>query len=160
MTTSESCPNTSAMSLRNRRAAAPVSSSASTTMPPLTRCSESANRSIEETSDFRQQVLVTAVLASSAFTCAVIAMRATLERFGYACISTAKFLGIVLARMARHRDVGEHQSSADPTCCRLQAVRVGDGGRIGQDGVYGQVRGGAVEYGEVVLGSPAVGLPR
>jgi hypothetical protein len=34
-----------------------------------------ANRSIEETSDFRQQDLVTLVLASSALTCAVIAMR-------------------------------------------------------------------------------------
>ena len=73
-TTSGWWPKTSAMSLRIRRAAAPVSSSASTTMPPLTRWRASANRSIEETSALRQQVFVTVVLASSAFTCAVIAM--------------------------------------------------------------------------------------
>ena len=62
------------MSLRSRRAAAPVSSSASTTILPLTMWRPPANRSIEATSALRQQVLVIWVLASSAFTCAVIAM--------------------------------------------------------------------------------------
>src|SRR3954452_4583308 len=97
------------MSLRRRRAAAPEYHSASTTMPPLTRCSESAKRSIEETSDFRQHVFVTAVLASSAFTCAVIAMRATLVRRGDARIRSRKFLGIVLSRDTVEGDVGEHE---------------------------------------------------
>src|SRR3954470_24797567 len=101
------------MSLRSRLAAAPVSSSASTTMPPLTRCSESANRSIEETSDFRQHVLVTAVLASSAFTCAVIAMRATLVRSRDGCIRSGKFLGMVLTRDVVAGDVREDEPRTD-----------------------------------------------
>src|SRR4051794_3314587 len=103
------------MSLRRRRAAAPVSSSASTTMPPLTRCSESANRSIEETSDLRQHVLVTAVLASSAFTCAVIAMRATLVRHRDARIRTGKFLRIVLAAGTVEGHVGQDQTRPEVT---------------------------------------------
>jgi hypothetical protein len=37
---------------------------------------------MEDTSDLRQQALVTCVLASSAFTCAVIAMRPILPRAG------------------------------------------------------------------------------
>src|SRR6478735_701820 len=63
------------MSLRSRRAAAPVSSSASTTILPLTMWSPPANRSIVDTSALRQQVLVMVVFAISAFTCAVMAMR-------------------------------------------------------------------------------------
>src|SRR6187402_1697323 len=62
------------MSVRSRRAAAPVSSSASTTMRPLTMWSPPANLSIDATSALRQQVFVIWVEASSAFTCAVIAM--------------------------------------------------------------------------------------
>src|SRR5690349_140176 len=68
------------MSRRSRRAAAPVSSSASTTIRPLTMCRPPAKRSIEETSDLRQQAFVTCVLASSAFTCAVIAICPILPR--------------------------------------------------------------------------------
>src|SRR6478752_2669321 len=68
------------MSVRRRRAAAPVSSSASTTIRPLTMCSPPAKRSIEATSALRQQVLVIWVEASSAFTCAVIAMGRILPR--------------------------------------------------------------------------------
>jgi hypothetical protein len=56
------------------RAAAPVSSSASTTIFPETMCNPPANRSMAETSAFRSQVFVTEVLESSAFTWAVIAM--------------------------------------------------------------------------------------
>ena len=67
------------MSLRSRRAAAPVSSSASTTIRPLTMCRPPANRSMEATSALRQQVFVIWVLASSAFTCAVIAMPESLH---------------------------------------------------------------------------------
>src|SRR3954454_11907206 len=74
MTTSDSWPYTSDTSVRSRRAAAPVSSSASTTILPLTMCSPPAKRSIEATSALRQQVFVIWVLASSLFTCAVIAM--------------------------------------------------------------------------------------
>src|SRR5690349_1066880 len=136
------------MSLRRRRAAAPVSSSASTTMPPLTRCSESAKRSIEETSDFRQHVFVTAVLASSAFTCAVIAMRATLVRSRDACIRSAKFLGVVLARCIFPGDIGEHQLRADGGNGLLERRGVRHGSGIGEDGVDLQVRGGPVEDGK------------
>src|SRR3954454_4578573 len=108
------------MSLRSRRAAAPVSSSASTTMPPLTRWSESAKRSIEETSDFRQHVLVTAVLASSAFTCAVIAMRATLVRSRDPRIRSGKFLGVVLATGTRKCHVLEDEGRTQTRDHRLQ----------------------------------------
>src|SRR6476661_1929736 len=68
------------MSLRSRRAAAPVSSSDSTTIFPLTMWRPPANRSIVDTSALRQQVLVMWVLAISAFTCAVIAMAPILPR--------------------------------------------------------------------------------
>src|SRR4051812_20446934 len=81
MTTSDSWPKTSDTSVRSRRAAAPVSSSASTTILPLTMCRPPANRSIEATSALRQQVLVVWMLASSDLTCPVIAMgRSSHER--------------------------------------------------------------------------------
>src|SRR3954453_1853506 len=114
------------MSLRSRRAAAPVSSSASTTMPPLRRCNESAKRSIEETSDFRQHVLVTAVLASSAFTCAVIAMRATLVRSRDVRIRSGKFLGVVLTLYAVKSHVREDQPRAELGRRLLQGCDVRD----------------------------------
>src|SRR5690349_14943375 len=110
------------MSLRSRRAAAPVSSSASTTIPPFTRCSESANLSIEETSDLRQHVLVTGVLASSALTCAVIAMRVTLVRSEDQRIGAGKFLRIVLSRRAFQRDVGELEPGPESTRSGPQRV--------------------------------------
>src|SRR6478736_1670928 len=62
------------MLVRSRRAAAPVSNSASTTIRPLTMWRPPAKRSIEATSALRQQVFVTWVLDSSALTCAVIAV--------------------------------------------------------------------------------------
>src|SRR3954454_17641200 len=132
------------MSLRSRLAAAPVSSSASTTMPPLTRCSESANRSIEETSDFRQHVLVTAVLARSAFTCAVIAMRATLVRSRDACIRTGKFLGMVLTRDVVAGDVREDEPRTDLVDGSLEGGDVRHRRRVCEDRVDLQVRRGAV----------------
>jgi hypothetical protein len=72
--TSQVCPKTSAMSLRSRRAVAPASSSASTTIFADTMCSALANRSSEETSALRQHGLVMDSLASSSFTDAVMAM--------------------------------------------------------------------------------------
>jgi hypothetical protein len=62
------------MSVLNRRAAAPVSNSASITIRPLTMCSPPANLSVAATSDFRSQGLVTLMVASSAFTSAVMAI--------------------------------------------------------------------------------------
>jgi hypothetical protein len=47
-------------------------------MAPFTKCSESEKRNIADTSDLRQQVLETLLLANSAFTCAVNAMPDTL----------------------------------------------------------------------------------
>ena len=49
-----------------------------TTMRPLTICRPPAKRSIDETSALRQQTLVIVVCASSALTCAVIAMKVRL----------------------------------------------------------------------------------
>ncbi len=46
-----------------------------------TMCSPPENRSIDDTSALRQHALVTVVLASSAFTCAVIAIRPLLMSF-------------------------------------------------------------------------------
>jgi hypothetical protein len=68
ITTSDDWPYISAMSRRSRRAAAPVSSSASTTIRPATMCNPPANRSVDATSALRQHALVTGVLASSALT--------------------------------------------------------------------------------------------
>ena len=62
------------MSVRSRRAAAPVSSSASTTIRPDTMCSPPANRSSADTSALRQQGFVTSSRLSSSLTAAVIAM--------------------------------------------------------------------------------------
>src|SRR5664279_4333367 len=62
------------MSLRSLRAAAAVSSSASTTIRPPTMCSPPANRSVVATSALRQQGLVTVSRLSSSFTLAVIAI--------------------------------------------------------------------------------------
>jgi hypothetical protein len=72
--TSLAWPNTSAMSLRSRRATDPVSSSASTTIRPLMMCSPPAKRSNEDTSALRQQGFVTLRRLSSSLTDAVIAM--------------------------------------------------------------------------------------
>src|SRR6478609_11541924 len=66
------------MSLRSRRAACAVSSSASTTIRPPTMCSPPANRSMADTSALRQHGFVTCRRLSSSFTFAVIAMGAIL----------------------------------------------------------------------------------
>src|SRR6185312_5795654 len=62
------------MSLRRRRAAAPVSSSASIAMRPETMCRDPPYRNTEATSALRQQGLVTARRLSSSLTAAVIAI--------------------------------------------------------------------------------------
>ncbi len=62
------------MALRRRRAALPVSSSASTTIRPLTMCSPPANRNVADTSALRQHGFVTGSRLSSSFTRAVKAM--------------------------------------------------------------------------------------
>src|SRR5687767_14535326 len=119
------------MSLRSRRAAAPVSSSASTTIRPLTMCSPPANRSIEATSALRQQVLVIWVEASSAFTCAVIAMSGilpcwstTLAPFASAFVDDEReggreTVGIV-PRLPRDGEVRNDQTGAPVGHCLLQ----------------------------------------
>ncbi len=73
-TRSEECPKISNRSLRSRRAATPVSSSASITIRPLTMCKPPANLRIAETSALRQQARVTGSRLISSFTAAVIAM--------------------------------------------------------------------------------------
>src|SRR5512144_224136 len=62
------------MSRRRRRAALPVSSSASTTIRPPTMCRPPANRSVADTSALRQHGFVTWSRLSSSFTRAVSAM--------------------------------------------------------------------------------------
>jgi hypothetical protein len=74
MTSSLGWPKTSLISVLSRRAAAPVSSSASITIRPLTMCSPPANLSVAATSDLRSQGFVTLIVASSDFTWAVIAI--------------------------------------------------------------------------------------
>src|SRR6478752_2951333 len=75
--TSATCPYSSPISLRSRRATAPVSSSASTITRPATMCSPPANRSSAETSALRAEILLTATRLSSSFTVAVIAIPGT-----------------------------------------------------------------------------------
>jgi hypothetical protein len=74
MTNSLGWPKTSLMSVLRRLAAAPVSSSASMTIRPLTMCRPPANLSVAATSDLRSQGLVTLMVASSDFTWAVMAI--------------------------------------------------------------------------------------
>src|SRR5665647_3916586 len=62
------------MSLRSLRAAAAVSSSASTTIRPPTICSPPANRNVVATSALRQQGFVTVSRLNSSLTLAVIAI--------------------------------------------------------------------------------------
>src|SRR6478609_3205523 len=133
-------PKTSVMSLRIRRAAAPVSSSASTTMPPLTRWSASAKRSIEDTSALRQQVFVTFVLASSAFTCAVIAMAPTLVAREQTRIRGTEFLRIVDARLARS-DVRHLQPGPGRLGRGGQPATVVECAGVDQDGVHPELGG-------------------
>src|SRR4051794_29950812 len=126
------------MFVRNRRAAAPVSNSASTTIRPLTMCSPPANRSIEATSALRQHVFVIWVLASSAFTCAVIAMGPILSRESITVrqdpgVRRRQLGGIMPRGAVVTGDVGDHELGAR----RLhQVVEVGeavaDASRVGQ----------------------------
>src|SRR3954449_7820450 len=105
------------MLVRSRRAAAPVSNSASTTIRPLTMWSPPANRSIEATSALRQHVFVIWVLDSSDFTCAVIAMRTILSQ---ASITAGKDPGVhrgqpgrvVPSRAVVHGNVLDHERGA------------------------------------------------
>src|SRR5680860_1649253 len=116
------------MSLRSLRAAAPVSSSASTTMRPLTMCSPPAKRSIEETSDLRQHDFVTVVLASSALTCVVIAIRPILPPTAYLRIGPVQNLAV---------------QGMPVTLCLAQEARIGPGQLLGI------VPGGPVIRGQV-----------
>src|SRR6478735_7230719 len=147
--TSLGWPKTSAMSLRSRRAAAPVSSSASTTILPATMWRPPANRSMVATSAFRQQVLVIWVLASSAFTCAVIAMSRILPRASITLAgsrpprSTCHDQGVVgrgeLRRVVPGRpviggDVGDHQPRTGGLDHVLEDSAVGDAADVGEHG--------------------------
>src|SRR3954452_21632651 len=62
------------MSLRSRRAVAPVSISASTTIRPLTMCRPPANRSIDDTSALRQQGLVIVRCVISSWTAELMSL--------------------------------------------------------------------------------------
>src|SRR3954451_16635104 len=68
------------MAVGSRGAAAPVAGSGSVSILPLTTCRPFAKRRVAATSDFRQHGFVTLTVASSALTCAVIAMRGMMPR--------------------------------------------------------------------------------
>src|SRR3954453_252100 len=113
------------MSLRSRRAVAPVSSSASTTMRPLTMCSPPANRSIEDTSALRQHGLVTVRRASSSFTAAVMAMGSDpVTRLSItdekAVEGGRQQLGVVLLQVVRSGQRRERDLGAQPVSGVLQ----------------------------------------
>src|SRR5215210_5890840 len=119
------------MSLRSRRAAAPVSSSASTTIRPLTMCRPPAKRSMDATSALRQQVLVIWVEASSAFTCAVIAMSGilpcwstTLGRFLHDPPEGGREAVRIVPRLPRDGDVVDDEPGAAIGHRLLQPVAV------------------------------------
>src|SRR5664280_1034954 len=132
------------MSLRSLRAAAAVSSSASTTMRPPTMCSPPANRSVVATSALRQQGFVTVSRLNSSLTLAVIAIgpschwSATLEAAKGRWISTdhvsvcrGKSQGVVLAPALLVSHAGDHQLcphvGGDPSKERLISNDVGVG---------------------------------
>src|SRR6478736_761185 len=167
-TTSELWPNTSAMSVRRRRAAAPVSSSASTTIRPLTMWRPPANRSIEATSALRQQVFETWVLDSSAFTCAVIAMGPILPRQSTTLGGSPTHDHGVRRRQSRRVVSRSAVVARDVREMQLRAVRrdrgvellegVTDGLAVGQHGVDPHVRRVVEQRGQVVDRPVAVGL--
>src|SRR5688572_20042716 len=135
------------MSVRSRRAEAPVSSSASTTILPLTRCRPPAKRSIVATSALRQHVLVIWVFASSAFTCAVIAMRPILPRASITLgqnpgVRRGQLAWVVAGRPITDRDVVDDQPGTGgfDQVAELGQL-VGHGLAIGEHGVHLQVGG-------------------
>src|SRR3954447_26551868 len=154
------------MLVRSRRADAPVSNSASTTIFPLTMCSPPANRSIEATSALRQHVFVNWVLDSSAFTCAVIAMRQILPCQSIT-LGTADALvgsGQLGRIMARGAIADGHVRDDQPGAVRrdqlLDLVVPRDRGAVGQHGVHAQVGSVLGEHREVVARPETGGLPR
>src|SRR6476660_848229 len=160
------------MSLRSRRAAWAVSSSASTTMRPPTMCSPPANRRVAETSALRQHGLVTGRRLSSSLTFAVIAMRAILpsalpsccldgrppRSFEDVAVCRGETEGVVLARVVVGGDTGHDQLGAEAAGDPAQQALVGDDARVGQDVVEVQVGRVGGEDLEVVLGGEALGL--
>src|SRR5215472_3160656 len=122
------------MSLRSLRAAAPVSSSASTMMWPLLRCNPSANLSNVDTSALRQQGLSTPTRLSSSFTRPVSAISGPpcsplpLE---YSPEGARQAPRVVPVGPTRHAEVGEHQPSAELVGCHAKfRDRVPDRGAV------------------------------
>ena len=118
----------------------------------------------------RQQVLVIWVLASSAFTCAVIAMRPILPRRVNhprtrirvidAARTPSPACRVVPRRAVADGDVGEHEPRAERRHGLLERVDVvGRASRSASTRVDLQVRGVLGEHREVVLGAEPVGLP-
>src|SRR5829696_9008585 len=154
------------MSLRSRRAAAPVSSSASTTILPATMWRPPANRSVVATSAFRQQVLVIWVLASSAFTCAVIAMPRILPRTSITLagsrpprstrrdqgvVRRRELVGVVPGGSVVGGDVGHDQPRPGRLDDVLKDRPVGDAADVGEHRVHLQ-GGGVLEQRREVVG--------
>ena len=149
------------MSLRSRRAATPVSSSASRTMWPLTRCSPLEKRSIDETSALRQQGLVTVRRASSSFTWAVMAMTGILSlagpRWGARGAhdlgeDAASRPGSCVARSSAHVDVGDHQLGSELPSRAHHGRLVGNRRRIDHHDIDLQARCLVVQRVEVGIG--------
>src|SRR5688500_5670956 len=144
------------MSLRSRRADAPVSSSASTTILPLTMCSPPAKRSIEATSALRQHVFVIWVAASSAFTCPVIAMSGILPRESTTLVhypheGTGEQVGVV-AWLPADCEVLHDEPRTAVGDDLLEIVELGcHAGAVGEDRVDREVGGMLVEGSQVVL---------
>src|SRR5450631_2620775 len=110
------------MSLRSLRAAAAVSSSASTTIRPPTMCSPPANRSVVATSALRQHGFVTVRRLNSSLTLAVIAIgpychcSATPEAAkgrwisaDHVAVRRGKAQGVVLSAALFVSHAGQHQ---------------------------------------------------
>src|SRR5215471_4592077 len=157
-------PNISLMSLRSLRAAAPVSSSASTMMCPLLRCSPSANLSNVDTSALRQHGLSTITRLSSSLTRPVSAISAPprsslpLEYPPECACQPPRVMPIGPPGQAQ---VCHHQPSAEPVGRRAKFRDcVLDCGPVGQHDVNGQVGSMAGQHLQVGMGREPLGLPR
>src|SRR5699024_7500897 len=138
-------------SLRTRRAALAVSSSASTTIWRPTLCRPPANLSRLATSALRQQVRVTGNLLSSSLTLSVIAMGSVLPPWSSApssedvtigrretqCVMTVAVLGL----SQRRDDEVRTQCLAGGG----EPSGVLDGGRVSEHDVHPQLRRSVVE---------------
>src|SRR5688572_172339 len=148
------------MSLRNRRAVAPVSTSASTTMRPPTMCSPPAKRSIEDTSALRQHGRVTTRWASSSFTAAVMAIGLDPATRKDVAVRSGEQLWVVTWRTVGPGDSLDDYPGPEAGRDLLECDQVRGGAGVHEHHIEGQAGGVPPEHLEVRLRGETRGFVR